>query len=275
MGQIFSDQKNDQLLVYSIDSLLENFNPESKPIMKKLHFFKLMCILDIRLKKQGIDIKYPSYCYKFGYYSETKLLETIIPNFRNQYEVKEFIMLPHSAKNNYNIESRDKFIIDRAVRHLCEDFRYQNEYGLKAKKASYNLNSPYQFNTLFQEYISAVESKSTLFHSRKKQLEFFLNRLLFKFPEKDFEELIDIYLEWDDTTRLILDCIPETEKRQQLLIETLMNIFWDIYSKGVRIKYNQNIPPKIVEEWKASYKKEFSGFYEKINDVKNEINLNS
>ncbi len=275
MGQIFSDQKNDQLLAYSIDSLLKNFNPESKPIIKKLHFFKLMGILDIRLKKQGIDIKYPSYCYKFGYYSETILLENIIPNFRNQYEVKEFIMLPHLARTNYNIERKEKYIIDRAVRDLCEDFRYQSEYGLKAKKASYNLNSPYQFNTLFQEYIRAVESKSTLFSSRKKQLEFFLNKLLFKFPEKDFEELIDIYLEWDDTTRLILDWIPETEKRQQLLIETLMNIFWDIYSKGVRIKYNQNIPIKIIEEWKTSYKKEFTGSYEKINDVKKEINLNS
>jgi hypothetical protein len=167
MGQIFSDQKNNQLLVYSIDSLLNNFNPESKLIMKKMHFFKLMCILDIRLKKQGIDIKYPSYCYKFGYYSERRLLENMISNFINQYEVKEFIILHTPVKNNCNIESRDKSIIDRAVRDLYENSRYQNEYGLKAKKASYNLNSPYQFNTLFQEYISAVDLRVHCFFQER------------------------------------------------------------------------------------------------------------
>lgn len=275
MGQSLSDQKNNQLLEYAVDSLLKNFNPESKPIMKKMHFFKLMDLLDTRLKKQGIDIKYPSYWYKYGSYSETRLLENIIPTFSNRYQRKEFIMPPYPARKNYNIESKTMSIINRTVRFLCDQFRYQDEYGSKAKKASYNLNSPYEFNTLFQEYISAVESKSIWFHSRKEQLETFLDKFLFNFPEKDFPELIDIHLEWDDTTRLILDCIQETEKRQQILIAGLMEIFWDTYSKGVRIKHNQNIPSEIVEEWKASYDEAIPDAYEKIEDIRKELILNS
>jgi hypothetical protein len=268
MRQTVSDQKNNQLLEYTIDSLLRNFNPRRQQIMKKLHFFKLMNLLDIRLKKQGIDIKYPSYWYKYGSYSEIRFLEAVIPNFGDRYQRDEFIMPPYPPRRNYNIESKIKSIIDHTVRYLCEQFQYQNEYGLKAKKASYDVNSPYEFNTLFQEYISTLNSESTPLFSRRKQLETFLNKLLFSFPEKDFPELIDIHLEWDDTTRLILDCIPETENRQQPLLKELMDIFWEIYSKGVRIKHNWNIPPETVEEWKASYEDTILDSYKKIEDIR-------
>jgi transposase-like protein len=275
MGQNVSDQKSNQLLEYAVDSLLKNFNPENKQIMKKLHFFKLMNLLDTRLKKQGVDIKYPSYWYKYGSYSEIRFLEAIIPRFSNRYQRNDFIMPPYPARKSYNIELKTKSIIDRTVRYLCEQFRYQDEYGLKAKRTSYNLNSPYEFNTIFQEYIATLNSETTSLFSRREQLETILNKLLFSFPEKDFPELIDIHLEWDDTTRLILDCIPETENRQQTLVKELMDIFWDIYSKGVRIKHNWNIPPETVEEWKASYEKTISDSYKKIEDIRKGTILNS
>ena len=60
-----NEEKN-QLLEYTIDTLLNTFNPDRKPIMKKAHFFKMMDIVDTKLLKQGIDIRYPSYWYRYG-----------------------------------------------------------------------------------------------------------------------------------------------------------------------------------------------------------------
>ncbi len=269
MGQTSSDQQSSQMLEYTVDSLLKSFNPESKPIMKKLHFFKLMDLLDTRLKKQGIDIKYPAYWYRYGPYSEPRLLDGVIPNFSTRYQRKDYIMPPYPVRRNYKIESKVKSIIDRTIRILCDQFRFLEDYGEKAKKESYRINSPYKFNTVFQDYIKVVNSKSTLLLSRKEQLESFLDELLFDFPEEDFPELLDLHLEWDDTTRLILDCVPE--KKQQTVIAELMDIFWDVYSKGVRTKHNQNIPPEIIEEWESSYEKTVPDAYKKIESIRKKI----
>ncbi len=59
------------LLEYAIDSLLKTFNPERKPVMLQFHFFKLMNLLDTRLRKQGVDIELPGYWYKYGFYIES------------------------------------------------------------------------------------------------------------------------------------------------------------------------------------------------------------
>lgn len=241
------------LLEYAIDSLLKTFNPERKPVMPQSHFFKLMNLLDTRLKKQGVDIGLPGYWYKYGFFIEMRFLDAVLPR-----KFSEFYMIsgthvapPRHPRRNYDIKEEVKRKIDSAI-HRLERYRFKSDYGAKAKRESYEINAPYKFNTSFQDYIEIASRTENGFLTKKENLEPVLDKLLSEFPEKEFPELYSTYLEWDDTVRLILDCV--TEEKQGELIKKLMELFWDTYSKGVRIKHNQNIPiPGLVDQWKAEY----------------------
>lgn len=64
-----------------------------------------------------------------------------------------------------------------------------------------------------------------------------LDSMLTEFPEKDSHELYETYLEWDDTTRLVLDNVPKEKKHE--LIKKLMRLFWKIALYHDSNTYNQ------------------------------------
>ncbi|MDO9517177.1 MAG: hypothetical protein Q7J10_03905 [Methanosarcinaceae archaeon] len=259
------------LLEYSIDSLLKVFNPDRKPILYKYHFFKLMNLLDSELKTQGVDIKLPGYWYKYGFYVDLNFLDIVLPRkFTKNYVLNNTIVPAARTRREYKIEPDIKRKVDLAVHRLWNQYGFKSKYGEKAKKDSYEINAPYKFNSIFQDYIETVKRKEVGFTSRKEQLEPLLDNLLNTFSEEDFSELFDVYLEWDDTTRLIIDCI--SNKEQYDLTNSLMELFWDVYSNGVKIIHNQNIPDdEIIVKWKKSYKASIPILYEQIEDVREGI----
>ena len=236
------------LLEYSIDSLLKTFNPDRKPIMKQSHFYKLMNLLDTRLKKQGIDIKLPGYWYRYGFYSEYRFFDNVLPRkFSTDYILDDNIVPPIHTRKRYEIPKEISQTISSTIYYLWNQYGFKSNYGAKAKKESYKINSPYTFNTTFQDYIEIIDSKEVnLFVCEK-----ILDKLLLEFPDDEFSELSDTYFDWDDTTRLILD--SEINETQIQLIEILMNLFWKIYSKGVRWRHNQNISIDDIQKWKQNY----------------------
>lgn len=259
-------------LDYSIDSLIKAFNPDHKSVMNKAHFFKLMNLLDTRLKKQGIDIGLPGYWYQYGFYIEPRFLDAVLPRkFSDQYMRGDCMYPSQNSKYNYTIPPKIKQSIDSIISNLLEQFRYKSGYGQLAKDESYEKNTPHKFNTIFQKYIEIAGRSEAECASKKEILESILNNLLSEFPEKDYPELYDIYLEWDDTTRLILDCVP-AGKMQNETVKALMNLFWETYSKGVRIQHNQNIPiDNLVDKWREEYKKSLTGVYKTIRDIRKNV----
>jgi hypothetical protein len=260
--------KNNPLLEYSIDSLLKAFNPERKPVLKHSHFSKLMNLLDTRLRKQGIDLELPGYWYKYGYYIEPGFLDLILPRkFTESYTLDNTVVPPMPPKRDYGLKADIKNKIDSTIHSLWQKYGYKEDYGRKAKKDSYEINSPYKFNTIFQDYIDIVNRRERGFVSRKEQIEPLLDELLNNFPEDDFPELFDLYLEWDDTIRLILDCIS-SNKQYGLTID-LTDKFWDIFPNGVRIRHNQNIPDKnVIDKWKKKYEESIPVFYKELEDIR-------
>ena len=198
----------------------------------------------------------------------------VIPQgFKTRYfNDSENVLYPHRHRKHYDINSNLKRIIDLTISAICGQYGYKKNYGDILKKDSYKLNSPYKYNTIFQDYIAAVTNKNSTLTSREDLLDNLLNQLLNEFPEDDYPELIDINLEWDDTTRLVLHCLDGSQ--QQEITKSLMEIFWDLYSKGIRIKYNQNIPDKTIEVWTEQYNDSLSTAYKKIEEIKNNVFLN-
>jgi hypothetical protein len=260
------------LLEYCIDSLLKTFNPQRRLIMPQSHFFKLMNLLDTRLKKQGIDVKLPGYWYRYGFYIDTNFLDIVLQKeFRKFYMIDDsHVVPPLRPRRKYEIAEQIKHMIDSTIHWLWQQYGFKSNYGAKAKKESYAINAPYEFNTTFQEYIGIVNRKEAELVSRNEALEPLLDKLLSEFPEKEFPELNSIYLDWDDTTRLILDCVPEN--KQDALLKKLMNLFWQNYSNGIRIRHNQNIPtPDIIRRWKDDYGKSIPETLKQIEDIRKKV----
>lgn len=262
-------EKN-QLLEYTIDTLLKTFNPDRKPIMKKAHFYKMMDIVDTRLNQRGINLKYPSYWYMYGAVTDFARLDEVIPRgFSAHYFDGENVLYPTSHRRIYDVDSQKRSIIDSTIRSVCEKYRYKSDYGKLLKRDSYKLNSPYKFNTTFQDYIEVVSrpNQSTLF-SKEDVLETLLDKLLEEFPEDHFPELLDINLVWDDTTRLVLDYLDESKYD---CLMTLMNLFWGVYSKGIRSIYNKYFPAERVISWKQEYEKSLPTAEKKIEELRKKI----
>jgi hypothetical protein len=260
------------LLEYTIDSLLKTFNPQRKPVMPQSNFFKLMNLLDTRLRNQGVDIELPGYWYRYGFYIDIDFLDIVLPRkFSEIYMIDDtHVVPPMHPRREYEIEEQIRRKIDSTIHWLWEQYKYKSNYGAKAKKESYSVSAPYEFNTTFQEYIKIANRREAGFVSRKEGLEPILDKLLSEFPEKEFSELYDTYLGWDDSTRLTLDCVPED--KQDALLKKLMNLFWETYSKGVRIRHNQNIPkPDIISLWKDDYVKSISDTQKQIEDIRKKV----
>lgn len=262
--------KPNYLLEYAIDSLLKTFNSNRKCNMRRSHFFKLMNLLDVRLRSQGIDIELPGYWYEFGFYTELNFLDTVLPRqFTKFYMLdSEYIVPPLNSNRIYKIVGNTKAKIDSTIHFLWEQFKFLPDYGLKVKKESYKVNSPYKFNTIFQDYIDLINSTML----EKEKVEYILDSLLSVFPEEEFAELYDIYLEWDDVTRLILDNVHDKMKYE--FINELMKSFWKTYSTGVKIIHNQYIPDATkLQSWKEEYKLLIPVTYDQIESTRKKVLL--
>ncbi|MGB8218514.1 MAG: hypothetical protein WCE94_14550 [Candidatus Methanoperedens sp.] len=230
-----------------------------------------MNLLDTRLKNQGVDIGLPGYWYKYGFYIEINHLNSVLPrDFSKFYMMDEFIVPPLNLRREYEILDDIKKKIDLTIRSLWTQFGFKPGYGYVVKKKSYEINAPYKFNSIFQEYIDIVNRTETGFISKKETLEPLLDKLLSEFPDKDFSELYDTYLEWDDTTRLCLDLL--SGKKENELIKGLEELFWETFSKGVRIRHNQNLPdPEIIKRWKIEYESEIPRTHKHIENIRNSL----
>jgi hypothetical protein len=58
------------------------------------------------------------------------------------------------------------------------------------------------------------------------------------------EYLSEIYQDWDDTVRISLDCNQDSFLK-------LVEDFWEIFSKNLRILYYENIPNREILHWNS------------------------
>lgn len=264
-------KETNQLLGYTIDKLLNAFNPNRKLIMNRSHFFKLMNLLDHRLQKQGVNISLPGYWYKYGFYSENRFFDNVLTySFSNC--VIDGNVYPPTVRTGYEekVSIKDAGIILKTIQCLHEQYGNKEGYGDSAKEESYFLYSPYKFNTIFQSYLYITKVKTShVSESLKNEIMVKLDELLPEFPINSFPELASIYFEWDDTTRLVLDCVPDESKLK--LITHLHKEFWEIYSKRVRIKHNQYIPEYVIREWKSKFNSELDQASETVEDIRGKI----
>lgn len=265
------------MLEYTIDTLLKTFNYQRKFIMKKVHFYKMMDILDTRLQKQGIDIGYPKYWYRYGSVADVGVLSQRISVGFSPYLDGDFI-LPYPYTKSYDVDVNIKSKINSTVSHICKQYQYKENYGQLLKEESYRLNSPYKFNTIFQDLLDSVKSlnnsRQTTLYTETEIIEPLLDCLSAEFPEENYPELLDMYLAWDDTARLILHHVKSSGSKH-IYLDKITEIFWITYSNAIKIDYNQHIPKENIKAWEEEYLKSIAPSLIEIEAIRKKIILDN
>jgi hypothetical protein len=258
-------------LEFTFDTLLKVFNYNNVPYMKKYYFYKLMNIVDTRLQKQGVDIGYPEYWYMYGPVTDFELLDGIIDHgFIDRYYTDgENVIYPSKHRRSYDIDPQEKRIIESTIKAISEQYMFKPGDEIKAE--CYKLNSPHKFNTTFQEFIQVVDNQNQTLIPKNILILDLLDRLLAEFPLDVYPEIEDFYLEWDDTTRLVLS-LEDVDLKMEL-IKLLKGKFWPTYSKGVRLKVNKHIPPEIIAQWSTEYENAILQQYCDIEQIRESLIL--
>lgn len=270
------------LLKYSTEALLNQANPKGKYFFKKTTLNKFLYLLYLRLKERDIDIRLPYSWYKYGTFAEEQsyTFEIGLPfshYFKNNGYTRAMNHVPHT-----NISDYVKSVIDEEIAELLR--KYQDISGIFIKNYLQSLlddvyaTAPYDFQRTFNRglysYIDKfktpkrkkIPSKLKLHDDEVLQINDYLAELVDEFPT-DFSESLDLFLEWENTMHLAL-------KHNHTIAIKLLEDYWDIFAKALRIKKNENVQQDIIDNWiKRYYEQDLENFNNVLSNHRNELLL--
>ena len=123
------------------------------------------------------------------------------------------------------------------------------------------LKDPEMFESRFLQYIE-ITNVNKISDELKQTILIKLDDLLFAFPFETFPELCSTHFEWADTTRFVLENIPDCLKLP--LLHQLRDEFWRIYSHKMRTVRD-------VAGLRARYYKALEVADKKIGEVREEL----
>lgn len=258
-----------EYLVYRILwELRENTGGETG----RTKFHKLCILADRKLKEEyGREIGLPQYWYKYG--------KTLAES-----EINEAVAFtPHSNhRRGYSYYPAEQ-VSESDFDHLDEDLKddiFQasievvDEHGEKdyqeLEKYQYENFPPHDFVTgygNFRWYLSSLSLdrdqqtfENFIDPSAKSRIEELLDEMLISFDEDEFGEIHDLYLDWDDTMRLLNE---EGASVRELLDFT--ETFIEAIAKAVlRFKERSHISEARLEEWEEEKEKVLNDLGKKI-----------
>ncbi len=223
-----------------------------------------MNLLEHRLKKQGINPGLKQGWNEQQFCIDQNLSDTYLPeDLKNGCFLKEnregvLVPSPDSDKGAA-IEQDIKHIIDMTVQQLRDQYCRD-----KNKNILSEMDKPSRFYQIFRKYMTVVKGA----FSNKDLLEPLLDQLLNHFPENELPELFEMYLEWDDTIRLIMDSMPQEHK----LITELTDEFQNILLTRIRILSDQTLPDQsLLTGWKEEYEISIIMFHDILEQIRENV----
>ena len=273
----------DELLAYSINAVIHDFDPYNEGIISQTKFYKLLYLLSDNLKRNGLEIKLPFYWYRYG---------PVVPYFILPEEV--FTLIPKSWGKAVIMGSKRSFEVSQGLREIIDDAvnSLKIQYGQsKTKKIVMDVYklAPYEFQRKYKDFIKHLEIKISLRntlpsyplkeHEDIRRLE----EMIDSFEEMDFPQIYDELLQW----RLLLkNSLIKLNEVDDTYLEYLSNSYWDkLFCKHLQVKTQENMPSGLIKKWERDlpissedYKKEFKKieyyFYSNIYKPNKGLNKN-
>lgn len=220
---------------------------------------KLCVLADRKLRKEhDRDILLPTYWYKYGFTISETDLNTAVAHRPRSDITYGYSYYPAEQISESDFEQLDEDLKDDIFQVVQEVI---DEHGDKTveelEKYQYKNFRPEEFieaygDLRFHLAGFVVDNKqrtlTKYFDAEEKSIiEDYLDRMLETFPEEKYNDIYEIYLEWDDTIRLLY----ERGHSPRSLTE-FTELFIEGLAKTVlRFQYNEHIPEKRLKEWRA------------------------
>jgi len=192
---------SNDLLLYATKKTIDNFNDKFKIDMQDIHLYKSLYLLKREFDDEGINLRLPYYWYYMG-----PLMD--IPSFKAETGVSFNEFAPYWPAGDHTLVSptidienpRDKETIDDKIFGLMERIDKGKDLvhpKIKDPVKEWLLDSVYDFAPYaFQKTFRKFElSFSIPDYADSEEM---YNLLVRQFPEDDFENISDLYLEWEN-----------------------------------------------------------------------------
>lgn len=243
----------DESLAYSINALIQKFDPNNEGVIYQTKFYKLLFLLDDDLKEEGVDLKMPYFWYRYGPVVPYFLLPLdnikIIPKVWKTHSGKCFVI---SKAKSFSVKTITKDTIDNSISKLWDQYNKST-----TKKIIYDvyIKAPYEFQRKYKNFLKHIDHKlnereKILFIGQSlKETEDIkrLDEAIHFYEKTEFPQAYNDLLQW----RLIAKySIRELETIEPKFLESLADFFWsNLFSRYLRVKEQEDMPEAIIKAW--------------------------
>lgn len=262
-------------LCYALLEELESRQPDGRSITRT-QFLKLACIADRKLTNvHNIDLELPRYWYKYGEILNTQLINDGLYN-ENQGEWGgiKIQRAPGTSTDDFDIESSIRTTIREVTRSLAHDFATAESEHIKQHQ--YENYAPNEFIQSFDQFRDHLKNQriedhslsdfETVNQSPSETATDFLDEVFLQYPADQYSEMYNLFLRWEDTTRMLLDDQHLEEAKQ------LAQNFWEAISKvELRIHHEQHTPREQKMRWIDDREQTMQTFEDQLNNVREKV----
>lgn len=220
---------------------------------------KLCVLVDRELQSEyDRDVHLPTYWYKYGNTISEVDLNTAVAHRPRSDRTYGYSYYPAEQVSEADFEHLEEDLKDdifRAVQRVVEEHGSKTvdqleEYQYKNFRPNEFIEAYGDLRWYLAQFVIDDEQRTLtnfLGSEQKSTIENQLDRMLATFPSEEYNEIHHIYLEWDDTIRLL-----HKQGYSPRSLKEFTELFIEGLAKTVlRFKYNQNIPEERLAEWRS------------------------
>jgi hypothetical protein len=242
-------------------------------------FRKLTAVADRLLAEEhGAETGLPRYWYRYGEVANNEALgDDVFTISPAQWGGKKVSVAPGVTDGQFSVGEDYRSAVHEVVRTLVSEFG--NERSELIKQRQYEEFAPNEFVSAFDAFRSYIQSTDqhtpTLDSfvsgrdstSREDEALERLDDLLVLYPKELYDQMYDLFLDWEDTVRLLLE-----QERSFEEIDDIQEDFWRTFSRvELRIHHQQNTPSEQLARWMEERDDLRSAYESKLRELRDDL----
>lgn len=238
--------------------LREREEQDGKPTSRSA-FLKLCCIADRYLQDElGEDIEFPRHWYKYGEVGEPHSMGREFFNAPKArfWQGQEFFSNDEISEAMFEVSFEEKRCIRKAAKETVTE--HGDKSAEELKRYQYERQAPNEFIQIYSHLRTFLEvsdskdsegSQTAIYDfddsNQLSYIESLLDNMIISFPRADYHAIYQIYLQWDDTMRMLVEQDRSTHE-----MKVFLELFVEKLSEStLRFEHNHAIPEERLNSW--------------------------
>lgn len=256
--------------------LLVKIKEQHKRQISRSKFLKVNCLADDYLRRElDTDINLPRYWYLYGEIMDENSINGEFyhaPSARG-FNGQQYLPSQEFEDDEFDVSDDERAAIQDAAQWAAVRFAKRNAEQIKAHQ--YKVQAPKEFirgYSELRERLSATDLQEQQLLSNYTENEAtnqeivldLLDEMLLTYPEERYDDMYPLYLQWDDTARMLVEGDPQYNK-----LANFLDSFIKALSKvHLRFVHGHNIPEDRIQKWERERDDILSKFEEELDDMR-------